>query len=230
MTSNPGFLDLLLDGHYLPAIGVALIAFVAIARASLASFWPWFATKPGGYVLGFGTAGLLYLGEAWRSGAGLSVGILTAALGAGWAASGGFEMVRDLYTWWKNRPKPPAVTALLVTCAALLVACSSCREIKDSHPVEALVDCTKASRDKIEALGIEMIAALGGGGWQAVKEQAVNAGIEVGGCALAELVQSVLSGRKALAPDESWTARRAFDDYRRTVAGNATFRTAGGDL
>jgi hypothetical protein len=128
MTTTPGLLDLLMRGEYLPAIGVALIAFVAVARAGLASHWPWFGTKLGGYVLGFGTAALLYVGEAWRSGAGLSLGVLTAALGVGWAASGGFEMIRDIVASW--RKKPPSTTVALVVAFAILVGCASCKALQ----------------------------------------------------------------------------------------------------
>ena len=43
---------------------------------------PGFAGKVGGYVLGFGSAAWLYVGEALRTGAGISVGLVTAALAA----------------------------------------------------------------------------------------------------------------------------------------------------
>lgn len=104
--TEPGFLEYLLDGRYLPAIGLALIAIVAAARAALASHWSWFGTKLGGYVLGFGSAALLYVGEALRTGAGLSIGLVAAALAAGWAASGGWEMLRDVAIGLRSRGVP----------------------------------------------------------------------------------------------------------------------------
>ena len=220
------------DTSYLPLVGLALIAVSHVVSSGLATLWPWFATRPGKYVVSFGAAALLALGEAFRTGAGLSPGLLTVALAAGWTASGGYEMLRDLIAWWRDRSKPPSggLTALLIAGAITTVTCTGCPSVIESRPVTAIVDCTKANRDKITALEVEMVAALSGAGWSGVKQRAIDAGLEIGGCALAEVIQSYLAQGKALAPTDTWQARNAFEEYRKNYAGGATFRTAEGDL
>jgi hypothetical protein len=98
-------LQALTSGKYFPAIAIALSLLVAGLRHGLASWVsPWFKTAPGGYVLGFGTAVLAYVAAGLNAGgaAALSVGLITSALGAGLAASGGWEALRDLITKLRN--------------------------------------------------------------------------------------------------------------------------------
>lgn len=95
-------IDMLMSGKYIPAVGVFLISVVAVARAGLGVWVPWFKTRSGGYVLGFGSAAVLYLGSSMQAGK-LSPGIAFAALGAGWAAAGGWEHLGDLTSWLRSR-------------------------------------------------------------------------------------------------------------------------------
>ena len=139
------FLQLLTTGQYLPAVGIALIAVVAVARFTLAMRWPWFSTKVGGYVLGFGSATVLYVGAAWRDGAGMSVGLFAAALAAGWVAAGGWETLRDILGGL--RTKAPPTSTVLVVAAALLLGVSSCRHVKGAgvRAAQGFVDCMQPS-------------------------------------------------------------------------------------
>jgi hypothetical protein len=86
----------LLSGRYLVAVAAALLLLVAALRAGLARLvHPWFASRPGGYVISLTTAVAAYLGTAWRAGAPVSIGIVLAAIGASLAAAGGWEAARD---------------------------------------------------------------------------------------------------------------------------------------
>lgn len=139
-----GFLGLLMTGKYLPAVGAFLILFVAGLRSVLALRVAWFATKVGGYALGFGSAVLLYLGAAWQSGAGITVGLFAAALGAGWAAAGGWEHLMDLVDWMRSK-KPtvqPTAIVLVTTLACLIMGgavVQACGPVKQAG--QAIIDC-----------------------------------------------------------------------------------------
>lgn len=92
-------LGFLRDGRYLPAVGALLILFVFVLRSLLGDSIDWFKTKPGGYVLGFGTALATFLGTALFAGAPITLGLMGNAVAAGFAASGGWEAIRDLVTY-----------------------------------------------------------------------------------------------------------------------------------
>ncbi len=230
---NDSFLEFITTGKYLPAVGVALIAIVSLARAGLATRWPWFAGQIGGYVLGYGAAAALYVGAALRDGAGLSLGLFGAALAAGWAAAGGFEHFRDVLTSLRKVPPAPprAVVVSMAMLISLVVGCSSCKTIADSKPGSAIIDCTVANMAQLDALKKDLAVLLQGTpDWSAILQHAKGAGVTIGGCVLAELVQSYLGGRKAVTSDESWSARRALEEFRSEMAGGATFKTSAGNL
>lgn len=237
MQPEPGLLEYLLAGKYLPAIGVALIAFVTFARASLSGWWPWFSTRAGGYVLGFGTAFVLYVGEAFRNDVKPTAGLMAGALAAGWAAAGGFEMLRDLLDYLRRKPKA-APTVITLVLAVALVGCSSgCKSGPDGkpwdHATNAVIDCTRQDQGQITSLIAELLplAYLERPNWQSIGDKAVAAGVSIGGCALAELVDLYLGNRKITQSDEAtWCAYQTLEDFRARVAGGATFRTARGDL
>ena len=230
------FLELLLTGKYMPAIGLALIAFVTFARASLAGWRPWFATKPGGYLIGFGSAAMLYVATSLTAGEWPTLGTLAAALGAGWAASGGFEMVRDLFQYWRRKrqeagdfPKATAVSLVLIV-ALLAGGCPSAKPYlpPEVHPIVAGIH---VERSPIEKLLMDWM--LGSASWSKVKDDAITAGVNIGGCALAEYVQRYLApgvGRKAPPPELAAAARDTLESYRDEYANHATFRTLEGDL
>lgn len=97
---------------------------------------------------------------------------------------------------------------------------------------ETIIDCLAADRDKIDALLAEFKPLLTTGemDWSVVYQRAKHAGKSIGGCFLAELVQYYLGGKMAPATGDGWVARQTLEDFRVKEAGNATFRTAYGDL
>lgn len=229
------FLDYLLTGQYLPAIGIALIAIVATARKLLGSVWPWFLTKAGGYVLGYGSAALLYLGAALEAGQVPTLSLAMGALGAGWVAAGGWEGFRDFFLAVKKTPPPSAGAVSLVLVVAVGLGCSSgCKDGPGSGPgpIATIIDCAKEDQAQLSALALELAPLAMGSSpdWKAIEARAIGAGGRIGGCVLAELVQAFLGGRRAIPNDASWTAHETLERFRATQAGGATFRTKVGDL
>lgn len=83
-------------GQYLIAFGGVLMFLVWGLRLLL--MWlkvKWVSTKPGGFVLAFGTAFLLAIGTAWVAGEGVSLGLFSAAAVAAWAAAGKYGHFKD---------------------------------------------------------------------------------------------------------------------------------------
>lgn len=247
--STVGILAYLMAGKYIPAVGGALVLIVQLIKMLPIA---WFKTKPGGYVLGFGSAALVYGGGALYDGAGFSLGIIGAALAAGWAAAGGWEHISDLISWLKppvSDPLPVAAGAgssgrgvqaaltaggILITVSASLLAGSlvmqACAPVK--HAGEVVVDCTTADAAQTAALVDELKPLLAGQSpdWQAIEGKAIAAGVHIGGCVLANLVQDLLSSVRALPVNQTWEARGALEDFRAKYANGATFHTARGDL
>lgn len=97
------FYNFVKAGEALPAIGAALILLVWFLRTYVLGWVAWFKTKLGGYAMTFGTSVLLYFGSALAAAAAFSFALLLKALGAGLAAAGGWEVVKDLFS------KQPAI-------------------------------------------------------------------------------------------------------------------------
>lgn len=95
-----------------------------------------------------------------------------------------------------------------------------------------VVDCVTAERSQIDSLLAEFTPLLTGGhmDWPMAYQRAKQAGTTVGGCFLAELVQTYLGGKMAPATGDSWTARQTFENFRSNEANNATFKTTYGNL
>ncbi|MEX2716769.1 MAG: hypothetical protein Q6370_010750 [Candidatus Sigynarchaeota archaeon] len=113
-----------------------------------------------------------------------------------------------------------------------VLAFSGCH-VDPKPTVNAIIDCTLQNQEQITQLIAEFRPLLEGArpDWQVVYQRAKNAGKAIGGCALAQLVQEYLGNRAAPPPQaDSWNAFRALERFRREEAGNATFRTAAGDL
>jgi hypothetical protein len=231
--SDDGLVALLMTGKYLAAIGLVLTLLVGGVRVPLKLRWPWFGTKAGGYVLGFGGAAVIYFGAALRAGSGVSIGLCLSALAAGWAAAGGWESLRDVLGVLRK----PAAAGVGVASLLIIVALStaSCRRGGDvvDHPVAStLIDCARADTSKIQELGLAMEPLVFGAvpDWGRVYDRAVTVGATIGGCAVALLVQDYLGGRRQVSVEDSWGARNTLERFRAEVAGGATFRTAKGDL
>jgi len=93
--------------------------------------------------------------------------------------------------------------------------------------VDCIVKNGQAVSDELQKLKDEFNST---GSWSAVENQAKVAGMEIGGCALAELVQDFLGGRTAPSKEAGQSARATLEDFRTTVANGATFHTPVGDL
>ncbi len=238
------FIDLLLTGQYLPAIGLMLVAFVAAARAGLVKLSPWFATKPGGYLVGFSSAAILFLAAALEAGRMPTLGIIAGALGAGWAASGGFEMIRDLFAYLRRKKLETGIetddtqkkvrpVALVLLVAMLLGACGSRPYLPPvTHPI---IDCAQAQRRPIIDAAVAELWPAGGQApdIERIKQAAIARGVELGGCIFSAFVQRYLApapGTAVPPPECAIAVKDAFEQYRNSHANNATFRHPGGDL
>jgi hypothetical protein len=102
--SDPGstadeLLGMLRSGRYLPAVGAVLVLLVTAVRRGLLKSWGPAQTKLGGYLVGFGTAVALFVGVAFAASAPVTAGLVLNALGAGLAASGGWEAFLDVLSY-----------------------------------------------------------------------------------------------------------------------------------
>lgn len=243
VADDSDLLILITTGKYIPAVGIFLIMFVTWMRSQygLAKLVPWFASKPGGWLLGYGSAALLYIGTSWRAGAGVSVGLLGAALAAGWSSTGGWEHLKDILELFKpqtpdaisasapSEPAPPSTLKPVARVAALAVALVSCNQIKSAGNV--VIDCAKENQGVLIALTASIFnKATSGGTWSDAEQMAKGAGARIGGCALAEAVQRFLGGNRSLSIEESNDARASLEHFRITEANGATFKTAIGEL
>ena len=136
----------------------------------------------------------------------------------------------------------------IVSLAVALCACTACPGAA-VRATQVIVDCTKENQADIERLVLEFrpLLQLESPDWSAVIAAAVASGRNIGGCALAKLVDQYLGGLWAVnvAPSapasvskavESGTrtardelARAQFERYRQEFAGGAIFRTEAGD-
>lgn len=122
---------------------------------------------------------------------------------------------------------------LLAFVLALLALTSSCKPYlpPNTHPY---VDCINAERSKIDALIASFWPSSGGApDWGRIETIAIDAGVSIGGCALAEFVQSYLApapGTAAPPPELAVQAKDTLERYRNKHANNASFKTAAGEL
>jgi hypothetical protein len=117
---------------------------------------------------------------------------------------------------------------------ALLIAfvfVTSCKPYAPPGPLRPIVDCVNADRGKVVSL-VDTLWPFGGPiDWHVVEQQAIDSGLQIGGCALAEFVQTYLTPKPGNAlPVDSADARDTLEHFRATKAGNAVFKTAAGEL
>jgi len=124
------------------------------------------------------------------------------------------------------------VIASLALSATVAFSAAGCSTAK--HAGNAVIDCVAADRAKIEATIIELGTKTkpdGSRDWSAIAADAIANGVEIGGCALAEFVQSYLAPATGVkAPSDSLEARQTLEQFRTTKAGGATFKTRLGAL
>ncbi len=233
-------------GSHVPAVGAFLVLVVwglrkFASKITWKNIGAWFLTTIGGYVLGFSTAAILYFGLALSSGGPVTWSLVGSAVGSAYAASGGWEHLKDVFNYLGKKP-PIAVTTSAACFALVMIAasCSGCPSVTDSKPVADIIDCTKQDAAKIEALAVQLgckvvagaiseCTALSGD-WATIEASAESAGVAIGGCVLSEIVQQYLAKPKAEPVDRTWMARDALEHFRSTKAHGATFRTTIGDL
>jgi hypothetical protein len=100
-----------------------------------------------------------------------------------------------------------------------------------------VIDCTRIDRTKIAEVLAQFAPIVGGQApdWGLVEADALDAGRDIGGCALAELVQNFASAHPAPATvlptsRTAADARATLEDFRARYAGGATYHTPSGDL
>jgi hypothetical protein len=224
------------------ALGAGLVLFVWALRALLKPRIAWFGTPAGGYLLGFGSAAIFYVGGAMLGGVAVTFNLACDAVVAAFAASGKWEALRDVLA--KMGRLPPTFKAagaslvVAITGVALVVtAVGGCKTASGVAGAggHALIDCGKAD-PAILADALSDLASLLAGqspDWNAIEQQAELHGEKIGGCAIAELVQRYLApepGRSAPAPESGRAASAALERFRASVAHGATFRVGGSDL
>ena len=122
------------------------------------------------------------------------------------------------------------VTPLLL---ALTIAFAGCPCKPD--PVVAgkiIVDCLVQNRADMDKLAAELLPLITSGDWTAFYEKAKSAGVNIGGCVAAELINRYLApppGNAAPTPEQGQAARATMEQLRKDFNG-ATFKTAQGEL
>ncbi|HEX3763178.1 MAG TPA: hypothetical protein VHW23_31005 [Kofleriaceae bacterium] len=123
----------------------------------------------------------------------------------------------------------PAFVSALALAAAATTGCGPAKTAGN-----AVVDCLAADRTKIDALIADFETKTRSDGtrdWGAIEADALSAGVTIGGCALAELVETILQpAARAATSSDGAAARQTFEHFRSTEAGNATYKTRLGTL
>lgn len=98
-----------------------------------------------------------------------------------------------------------------------------------AHPI---VDCVNADRPAIESLILSFWPKDGGvPNWASVESAAINAGINVGGCAIAEYIQQYTAPKPGTAaPPDGLQAVMTLEHYRSITAPDTSFKTKYGSL
>jgi hypothetical protein len=124
---------------------------------------------------------------------------------------------------------PALISALTLVTAAGAIGCGPARNAGNT-----VIDCLAADRAKIDTVLADLGTKTRPDGtrdWSAIEADALSAGVVIGGCALAELVESILpSAQHAATSSDDTAARQTFEHFRSTQAGNATFKTRLGTL
>lgn len=117
---------------------------------------------------------------------------------------------------------------------ALSIAFAGC-PCKKTDPVvvgKIVVDCLVQNRADMDALKAELLPLITSGDWTAFYAKAKAAGVNIGGCVAAELINRYLApppGNAAPTPEQGQAARATMDKLRADFNG-ATFKTDQGEL
>jgi hypothetical protein len=124
----------------------------------------------------------------------------------------------------------------LLAIALVLVFASSCKKCSDGPvvPVAAIIDCLQQDQGKLGSLAAELLPLITGSSpdWATFYAKAKAAGVSIGGCVAAELINKYLApppGNAAPSPEAGKVARDTMEKLR-TDFGGAKFKTAQGQL
>lgn len=117
---------------------------------------------------------------------------------------------------------------------ALSIAFPGCA-CKKPDPVVAgrvIIDCLAQNEGDLASLRAELLPLIMTGDWTAFEQKAKAAGIDIGGCVAAELINRYLApapGNAAPPPEQGIAARETMERLRAGWNG-ATFKTSHGEL
>lgn len=123
----------------------------------------------------------------------------------------------------------------ILSLAFVLVFASSCKKCDGPVvPVAAVIDCIQQDQGKLGALAAELLPLITGGSpdWATFYAKAKAAGVSIGGCVAADLINRYLApppGNAAPSPEAGQAARSTMEKLRADFGG-ATFKTAQGTL
>lgn len=118
---------------------------------------------------------------------------------------------------------------------ALSIAFAGCPCKKDPIVVaHVVIDCIAQDQGKLGSLAAELLPLISGSSpdWAAFYQKAKDAGVSIGGCVAADLINRYLApppGNAAPSPEAGKLARETMDKLRADFGG-ATFKTAQGEL
>lgn len=119
--------------------------------------------------------------------------------------------------------------------AFVLVVAASCKKCSDNPvgpAVHVVIDCIAQDQGKLGDLAQELLPLIATGDWTAFYQKAKDAGVSIGGCVAAELINKYLApppGNAAPSPEQGQAARATMDKLRADFGG-ATFKTSQGQL
>lgn len=124
--------------------------------------------------------------------------------------------------------------ARVVALALLLAFASSCKDCGKGpvNPVHVVIDCLAQDQAKLAELSAALLPLIAAGDWTLFYQKAKEAGVSIGGCVAADLINKYLApppGNAAPSPEAGKLARDTINKLRIDFGG-ATFKTAAGEL
>jgi len=123
-----------------------------------------------------------------------------------------------------------------LSLAFLLVFATGCKKCSDTPvvPVATIIDCLQQDQGKLGSLAAELLPLITGSSpdWATFYQKAKDAGVSIGGCVAADLINRYLApppGNAAPSPEAGQAARTTMERLR-TDFGGATFKTSQGTL
>jgi hypothetical protein len=170
-----------------------------------------------GYLLAFGIPTLSYVGLALVSGVEITMSLVLNGLGAGFVAAGGWEALKDSLSRKSIVKKVVGSAAVLgVLSVIILTACPAATNVKNAG-----LYCLNQDQAKIEALVDQWkpIVFTGHADWDKIYVAAEDAGLSIGTCFVAELVQDYLSAKRSTPTSDGQQARATLEKLRSELGG-----------